>query len=77
MSAPDRGAAPPRAYVVVVSWAGRRRVDVEVVGRTPKRLRIRFLEDCLKGQRGDVRLVHPSVVRFAESTTGGEGKGTR
>ena len=53
----------PRPYVVVNSYAGARRVEVEVLGRTPKRLRIRLLADCLKGERGAVRLVDPSIVR--------------
>lgn len=53
----------PRPFVIVESWAGSQQVHVEILGRTPKRLRIRFLENCARGKRGDVRLVAPDVVR--------------
>lgn len=54
----------PRPYVRIESWAGAQDVDVEILGRTPKRVRIRLLADCQRGTRGDVRLVHPDVVRL-------------
>lgn len=57
----------PRPYVPIDSWAGRQRVDVEIVGATPKRLRIRFLADNRKGKRGDVRLVSRDVVVWPPS----------
>lgn len=53
----------PRPYVRLESWAGSQRVEVEVLGRTPRRVRIRFLADCPKGKRGTVRLVSPEVIR--------------
>jgi hypothetical protein len=46
------------------SWAGRTSKRVEVIGETPKRYRVRLLEDIpLKGwQLGDVRLVPRRAV---------------
>jgi hypothetical protein len=54
----------PKAYVLIRGWHGVDRVDVEIIGRTPKRTRIRLLADCPKGKRGDVRLVSHDVVRM-------------
>lgn len=54
----------PRPYVCVDSWAGRSRYDVEVIGVTPKRLRVRFLADSRWHKRGDVRCVAPDVVQW-------------
>ena len=34
------------AVLVLDSWAGRERIPCEVVGETPKRLRIKLLEPC-------------------------------
>lgn len=58
-------AGRPRPTVGVISWARTQWVEVEILGRTPRRIRIRFLADSMKGRCGDVRLVHPSVVRAA------------
>jgi hypothetical protein len=60
-------AGKPRPFVTVVGWHGSERVEVEVLGRTPKRTRIRFLADCAKGKAGDVRLVRPDAVHAAGS----------
>lgn len=60
----------PRPFVNIVSWAhGSSRVEVEILGRTPRRVRIRFLADNMKGQRGDVRLVAPGVVQYPTGST--------
>lgn len=53
----------PRPFVRVESWAGSADLPVEIIGRTPKRLRIRFLEDSRWHKSGEVRLVAPDVVR--------------
>jgi hypothetical protein len=52
----------PRPTVRVDSWAGRQTVEVEILGHTPKRMRVRFLSECMKGPRGTVCLVAPEVV---------------
>jgi hypothetical protein len=52
----------PRPFVRIESWAGSHAVDVEILGRTAKRTRVRFLSDCQKGERGAVRLVRPDAV---------------
>lgn len=57
----------PRPTVAINSWAGQTVVEVEILGRTPKRTRVRFLADNPKGQRGDVRLVAHDVVRMPEA----------
>ncbi len=62
-------AGKPRPFVRVESWAGSQVVEVEVLGRTLKRLRIRFLADNAKGRRGNVRLVAPDVVTFPNGGT--------
>lgn len=53
----------PRPRVAIDSFAGRFVVEVEVLGRTAKRTRIRFLGDCPKGKLGDVAMVAHAVVR--------------
>ena len=53
-------------FIRVASWAGTTTTFVEILGRTPKRLRIRFLSDCPKGKRGDVKLVPIDVVQWPE-----------
>ena len=50
-------------YVVVQSWAGAKRVPVEVLKRTAKRIKIRLLEGSAKAPAGAVRYVLPDVVR--------------
>ena len=55
-----------RPFIRVASWAGTTTTFVEILGRTPKRLRIRFLSDCPKGKRGDVKLVPIDVVQWPE-----------
>jgi len=62
----------PRPFVRIESWAGSHAVCVEVLARTPKRWRVRFLENNQKGKRGDIRWVAPNAV-FAPSS-GGESK---
>lgn len=52
----------PRQFVRVLSWGGITDVEVEILGRTPKRVRIRFLSDSMKGRRGDVRLVAADAI---------------
>lgn len=64
----------PRPFVRIESWAGSVDVDVEVIGRTPKRLRIRFLADNPKGRYGDVRLVHLDAVRRPSAETPPKGE---
>ncbi len=64
-------AGKPRPYVRVRSWAGHRDVDVEILGRTPKRVRVRFLEDTVRRKRGDVALVDASVVQRRSQNEGG------
>lgn len=59
-------------------WAGRRRVPVEVVGETPKRYRVRVLEDCglpsrRRARSGDVVL----VPRYAVTLVGVVADGTK
>ena len=62
---PDaRGVAPRAAHGLDVDETV---VEVEILGRTPKRTRVRFLADNPKGQRGDVRLVAHDVVRMPEA----------
>ena len=62
-----RCAGGPRPTVAIDSYAGRRVVEVEVLGRTSRRTRIRFLADCSKGKRGDVAMVAHDVVRAPRS----------
>ena len=56
-------------YLLFDSWAGRTRVFVEVVGDTPKRTRVRLMEDCKLpgrnrwGRAGDVILVPKDAVK--------------
>lgn len=52
----------PRPFVRLQSWAGAADVEVEILGRTQARTKIRFLRDCQKGARGDVRLVAHDAV---------------
>ncbi len=52
----------PRPFIRIESWAGSQQVEVEILGRTPKRLRIRHLTDNAYAKRGDVRLVSPDGV---------------
>lgn len=54
----------PRPTVAIDSWAGRTVVEVEILGRTPKRTRVRFLADNPKGKAGDVRMVAHDAVRI-------------
>lgn len=61
---------PPRpATIALDSWAGRYRVSVHVIGETPKRYRVRWLEHAnIPARRtvapGDVTLVPKHAVRF-------------
>ena len=57
----------PRPSIRIESWAGSRVVPVEIIGVTARRWRIRFLDHCPKGNRGDIRLVKPEVVRLPSS----------
>ena len=59
----------PRPFVIVESWAGSERVEVEILGRTHQRTRIRFLHDNSKGRCGDVRTVTSAVVRGGKDET--------
>lgn len=36
------------------SWAGHTTHAVEILKETPKRIKIRLLEDCLKGKAGKI-----------------------
>jgi hypothetical protein len=63
-------AVHPRRPVVLAleTWAGRVYVPVTVVGRTPRRVRVRLLVDAVlpsrrRGQAGDVILVPPRALR--------------
>ncbi len=62
-------ADPVRAVLALDSWAGRTEHPVEIVGETPKRYRVRILEDWLilpskrVAERGDVVLVPKYAVR--------------
>jgi hypothetical protein len=56
-------------YITLDSWAGRHRVQVTIVGVTPKRYRVRLEQDALMpGGRhmkaGDVTLVPRDVVQL-------------
>lgn len=51
------------AYVQFDSWAGRTKVRVEIIGATPKRYRVRFLEDCIKYKKGVIALVPKYSVK--------------
>ena len=59
-----------RAVLALDSWAGRTEHPVEIVGETPKRYRVRILEDWLGlpsrrvASRGDVVLVPKYAVRI-------------
>lgn len=53
----------PRPFVRIESWAGSEVVEVEILGRTEHRTRIRLLSDNRKGKRGDVRMVAHGVVK--------------
>jgi hypothetical protein len=61
----------PRPVIHVDSWAGRQTVEVEILGHTPKRVRVRFLSDCRKGPIGTVRLLAPEVVVMPAAHHGG------
>ena len=52
----------PRPFVRLQSWAGAADVEVEILGRTQARTKIRFLRDCQKGARGEVRIVAHDAV---------------
>lgn len=60
----------PRPFIRVASWAGTVSVEVEIIARTPKRLRVRFLANCPKGKAGDVKLVPADVVVWPEVSRG-------
>ena len=70
------------ARLHIDSFAGRRKVEVEIVGETPKRYRVRLLADCKlpgrnrKGKTGDVVLVPASAVTVEDycPQCGGGGK---
>lgn len=58
------------AYVAIDSWAGRRLVEVEIVGETPQRYRVRLVEDSMlpsgRKHKGDVVLVPKTAVVFED-----------
>lgn len=54
----------PRPFVALRSWAGFVACPVEVIGRTAKRLRVRFLANSGGRRRGEVRLVAPEAVHW-------------
>lgn len=62
-----------RGELLLDGWAGRRAYPVDVIGETPKRYRVRLLEDMplpgrnQRGAAGDVRLVPKHAVRFGEA----------
>lgn len=60
----------PRPYITVVSAASAQFVDVEVVGATARRLRVRLLADCAKWKRGSIRCVAPSSVAWPDAAPG-------
>ncbi len=56
----------PRPVIMVDVPFARMRVEVEILGRGPKRTRVRFLADNPKGKAGDVRFVANDAVRMPE-----------
>jgi hypothetical protein len=57
------------AALVLDGWAGRQRIPCEVIGETPKRYRIKLLQDALLPSRrqckaGDVVLVPRYAVKL-------------
>lgn len=69
----EKAFEPRRGKVWFNSWAGRTSANVEIVGETPKRYRVRFLEPksgsgmwaCRSAASpGDVRLVPKQSVTF-------------
>jgi hypothetical protein len=63
-----------RAWVHTEGWAGRLKSEVEILGATPKRYRVRVVEPWrLKGRRffsvGQVVLVPKTAVRNEEGGT--------
>ena len=63
------------AKLLMDDWAGRHSVECEVIGETPKRYRIKLLQDArLPGNRqreaGDVVLVPKHAVRLDSKQSG-------
>ena len=55
-----------RGTVAFESWAGRTNVPVEILGETPKRYRVRWLETALSHTQGSVSLVPKYAVCLSE-----------
>lgn len=59
------------AYLHINSWAGHSKHEVEIVGETPKRYRVKLLSDCplagrnRQGKAGEVVLVPKYAVTKA------------
>lgn len=58
-----------KAYLLLDSWAGREKHEVEIVGETAKRYRIRLLSDVRlpskrDGKAGDVVLVPKYAIKI-------------
>lgn len=70
----EGGAAPRRGWVHIESWAGHSRHEVEYVGETSERFRVRIVGEPWRLRRrrqfrtGDVVLVPKRAVEWAAST---------
>ena len=62
-------------YLCTNSYAGYREIPVEVIGRTPKRYRIKLLKDCRlpgsnrAGKEGQIILVPQLAIRIEKDGT--------
>ena len=57
-------AGQQRPTVTINTWAGAKKVEVEVLGKTAKRTRVRFLAACAMGPIGSVHLVSHDAVSW-------------
>ena len=62
----------------IEGWAGRLDIPVEVIGETPKKLRVRLLQGVMlqgkrRGQANEIVLVPKSAVTRDTKTTNKEG----
>lgn len=54
------------AVVCVSGWAGRSELRVKVLGSTPKKYRVRFLQAAYRWSKDQVTLVPKSAVKFTD-----------
>lgn len=53
-----------KALMYLDSWGGRSRHRVEIEKKTPKRYKVRLLEDCMKGKAGAILYVPHYAIRI-------------